>query len=912
MKLFSHLFAKPPPPPPPTPAERVASLQAAPTEVIETTALASDEVSLRVGAIRLLPGGDTLRVLAGLADASPGVAASTPPAVRRAAHERLAQLIDDGSIDFDSVCGRAEYLSESIAVAALCKDPDRLSRVLARIDDQATLATLATDGSSSRVRQSAAALIEDPVQLHALLPRVRGKDKSVYKLIRQKCDALAAAEHKAEELAREVTEVCASLERHSTRTHDAFYVTTLETLTARWRALPERPSPQMEQRADEAMERCRELIAEHERLVAQQAAERAAERAAEHAAEQQAREERERELEVERQAAAERAEARAHELAEAAAAREVEDHARAEQRAAETHAQREIGSLIRLASDALHRGNSRKAARFRMGIEEAMQAAPAVPPHLMRHLQQLDERLNELKQWKDYAVAPKRIELIEEMEALVGSEEEPGALAEHIRALQQEWRTINKGIASDAPAETERFQQAYQAAFKPCQEFFALQAAARRENLEARKQVLERLKAFEATQQGELADFPLVAQVLREAPREWRSHSPVDRDASRPAEIEFQQAMDRLRTMLNAWYERNEAAKKSLIAQARHLSTAEDTTAAIDGVKRLNVLWKETGPVPREQSQTLWDEFRSLCDAVFQRREQAYTQYSAALETAKTQAVALCEQVEQAAGEAAADRLPGHAKVAEWHAAFEALGELPRAEARNLRDRFQRAVSRYEDGLARQDSRDAEAAESNLFEAARLVRAYERAVTQDAPSAERETLKSAVESFMAGVHRWPKGALQALKQALTRADSASAADVAPREQALRMLCIRCEILTSTPTPTEDETLRREYQMRLLMESMGQGKRVDAQTWDAMLLEWIEIGAVAPAVHEELQRRFMRCLAKRPANDSTESQFRNYKGDNRPARDPDDRNARRDGRGRPDNGGRGRSDSGGRR
>jgi hypothetical protein len=107
--------------------------------------------------------------------------------------------------------------------------------------------------------------------------------------------------------------------------------------------------------------------------------------------------------------------------------------------------------------------------------------------------------LNELKQWKDYAVAPKRIELIEEMEALVGAEEEPGALAEHIRALQQEWRTINKGIASDAPAETERFQQAYQAAFKPCQEFFALQAAARRENLEAGRFPAGRASAARST-----------------------------------------------------------------------------------------------------------------------------------------------------------------------------------------------------------------------------------------------------------------------------------------------------------------------------------------------------------------------------------------------------------------------------
>jgi hypothetical protein len=172
---------------------------------------------------------------------------------------------------------------------------------------------------------------------------------------------------------------------------------------------------------------------------------------------------------------------------------------------------------------------------------------------------------------------------------------------------------------------------------------------------------------------------------------------------------------------------------------------------------------------------------------------------------------------------------------------------------------------------------------------------------QEAPSAERETLKSAVESFMAGVHRWPKGGLQALKQALTRADSASSADDEAREQALRMLCIRLEILSSTPTPPEDEALRQDYQMRLLQESLGQGRHADVQAWDSMLLEWIGIGAVAPEVHEDLQRRLVRCLAKRPAKSSTESQFRNFKGDDRPARDSNDRTARRDGRGRSENG-----------
>jgi hypothetical protein len=806
MKLFSRRSPDTPSPPPgPTSEQRIAALQAAPADMLVSTALGDDDSSLRIAAIHLLPDGDALRSIAGLADPAGSTDAHPPSAVRKAAHDRLAQLIDAGSIDFDAFCGSHGHRPESLAIAALCTDAGLLDRMLARIDEPAALAKLVTDGPSVRVRVSAATAIVDPGQLHQLLPRVRGKDKAVYKIIRHKCDELLAEQRSIEEAARESEELCEALEMHAERQHGPLYAASLETLQASWHALALRPESSIEQRGEQALARCREVVAEHERELARQAAANEAERAAL----QEAREARERAREAERHAAAEQAEAEAHAAAEAAAAREAEQHALMERRAAEARAHGEVAGLVRLSSDALRRGNSRKAARFRQAVEDAMQAAPPLPAHLERRLQLLDEKLNELRQWKDYVVAPKRIELIEEMEALVGAPEEPAELAEHIRALQQEWRTINKGIASDASEDGERFQRAFQAAFKPCQAWFASQAAMRRENLFARKLVLERLKAFAASLETEHADYPLAMQVLREAPREWRSHSPVDAEASRPAEIEFQKSMQRLRSSVAGWHERNEADKKALIAQAGQLATAADVAQAIDGVKRLQAQWKQTGPVPRDRSQALWDEFRGSCDAVFQRRDQARAQHAAALQAEKAHAV---EQ---------------------------------RAEAE-------------------QDQRDSEAAESNLLEAARLIRAYERAVMQDAPATHRETLRNAVENFMAGVRRWPGGGLQALKQSLARADSASGTDDEARETALRMLCIRGEIASSMPTPHEDAELRHDYQMSRLVTSLGQGQRMNDHDWNGMLAEWIAIGAIAPESHDELERRFLRCLPQRPA------------------------------------------------
>jgi hypothetical protein len=234
--------------------------------------------------------------------------------------------------------------------------------------------------------------------------------------------------------------------------------------------------------------------------------------------------------------------------------------------------------------------------------------------------------------------------------------------------------------------------------------------------------------------------------------------------------------------------------------------------------------------------------------------------------------VALCEEAERVAMLPGTELLEGGAKISEWRAAFDALDEMPRAEARGLHDRFERALRLCEAQMAQQHAREAEQAFTNLFEAARRIQAYERAVTQNAEPSERETLKQAAEAFIASVQRWPKGGLQAVKETLAKAGSISDADSEARERALRTLCIRCEIQTENPTPPEDEVLRREYQVQRLVQGMGQGSQADDGDWDAMALEWIRIGAISPAIHESLQSRFMRCRAKRPVRSPQRSTF----------------------------------------
>jgi hypothetical protein len=55
-------------------------------------------------------------------------------------------------------------------------------------------------------------------------------------------------------------------------------------------------------------------------------------------------------------------------------------------------------------------------------------------------------------------------------------------------------------------------------------------------------------------------------------------------------------------------------------------------------------------------------------------------------------------------------------------------------------------------------------------------------------------------------------------------------------------------------------------MQLLRQGLGQARQVGDRDWDAMRLEWLGLDAIAPAVHDELERRFLQCVAKRRPQD----------------------------------------------
>lgn len=714
-------------------------------------------------------------------------------------------------------------------------------RAAVEAQDAQAVARLVVAGTSTKVRQAAAEAVEDPELLRQLIRDVRGgNDKSVYKILTAKRDVLLEQDRKLEQLRAEIAAASEALERLSQRSYDALYALRLEQSEGRWAAVAAQADPEQRARVQQWLDISRETLGAHLREVEAQAAREQA--AADAAAEAR----RQREQQAQASAAA---------AAEQARAVDEQRRAQAEAQQAEQQVFRQIDELVRKARGALNGGSSSRAAGLRRTIEEKLAEVPPLPANLASQIQQIDKQLEELKDWKSFSVGPKRAELIEEMESLIGVELDPLALADRIKGLQDEWRTLGKGAGENVEADAQRFQEASQKAYEPCKVYLAEQALVRAENLRLREALLAKLVAFEAGCNWEQPDWRALINTLRETKQEWRRCSPVDHQAGRQQQKQFSALVESLQARLDAEYARNLKQKESLIERARQLLASDDGRKAIDGIKELQQKWRLVGPVPREADQRLWGEFRQHSDAVFQKREQEFSAYTAGLESNKAQAVVVCAQIEEIAALEGAELLARAGSVAELRSAFEALGEFPRADTRELRNRLDQALERCRKSVARQQARDAERTWIDLFEAANLVRAYRLAVARGLAADQLDALRQSAEARMASVPRWPRNGLDALKQGLAAEGSA---DLAANESVLRMLCIRAEMLADLPTPAEDQGLRREYQLQRLVQSMGQGLTAGEAHLDALAIEWVSAGPVDDAVYEPLAQRFRLC------------------------------------------------------
>ena len=151
--------------------QRIAELPSLSMEALTLITQGEEAESLRIAAVAYLTDSKELTSLA---------VTDKAPKLQQTAKLRMASLIDDGSIKLDELTERDIDGLTQLSIVGFCASADILTQLLNTHSDAEFLYQVAIEGVPARVRELAAAKIEDANQLKQLLKDTRGKDKLVY------------------------------------------------------------------------------------------------------------------------------------------------------------------------------------------------------------------------------------------------------------------------------------------------------------------------------------------------------------------------------------------------------------------------------------------------------------------------------------------------------------------------------------------------------------------------------------------------------------------------------------------------------------------------------------------------------------------------------------------------------------
>jgi exonuclease SbcC len=922
---------------PKTLEQRLAELPTLSMEALTLIIEGDDPESLRIAAVAHLVDSPVLTALA---------VANDSLKLQQAAKIRIASLIDDSSIVVDEFSRRDMDSLVQLSIVGFCEKPDFLTEVLSTHTDEAFLYQIAIEGVPARLRELAAAKIEDANQLKQLLKDTRGKDKLVYKIVKDKCDQLRDQEKQAEQIQADIGDLCERLEAHSKRPFDKQFVGRATRMIAAWADLESASSEPLKSQSQLAIALCQQTIETHELELATVAATKATNEAAEasingvvdqlhrllsqlYASDGNAEEvagialAHQHQVEQWNQAKAIVAvnnsamktftlanegmklqmqlfneqgslqtqltllasiptDAETDEKAQVAFkslkarlqtanilpsnivptlvldARKIlakNDQYWADKKKVDIDRQRHINALISQANQALQKGLSRDAAGIRRTLERKLGALEKLPTAITAKVEQLDEALSKLLDWKNFAVEPKQQELIDQMQVLTESQDNPEALASKIRRLQDQWKSLSKDSQDQQLWEV--FHKLAEQAYQPCKVYYDQKSEIRRSNIEKRRTLVSQLNDYVTAQPwegngAESIDWKLAEKLIGTAIREWQSYAPTDRDANKPVQKKFDRLLDSLRSKLSAHQQQNAERKQLLIAQVDALLENSDKRAATEKVKQLQAQWQKVGVVPRKQEQKLWRLFRASCDAVFAQRHQQSVEFKAELNTHKGVAEELIKEVLTLGALSGKALLDGRTRVTECKREFSAVGNLPKAAVASISQRFQSAVTAFDTAITNQIAQAKLQLWDNLFTASAMLGLAQTTSDESASDA----LLTKAQDFMASVEQWPKNGYQALEKKMARGSALDRTE--DYQKALQLLCIRAEILADQETPPEDKALRMQYQVSRLQQGFGQNSSPNGVSIQDLVIEWIAAGAVANDIYEPLLERFNHC------------------------------------------------------
>lgn len=276
----------------------------------------------------------------------------------------------------------------------------------------------------------------------------------------------------------------------------------------------------------------------------------------------------------------------------------------------------ELSKLAQLLEDGAFKAASRLHQRLKHLSENLPPSAEAQLSSLRRH----GARLAELRDWRGFVAGPKREHLCQAIETLDQDDQLTDQERDRRhRQLVKQWKAL--GDAAANREQSDRFRAASDHIRTTLEKWHEQQRQLRRTNLAERQALCDQIEAL-LEQPAAQADPDALRDIRDKAREQWRRTSPVPRDDAEAIGRRFGRIRHRLQALIDRRASEIAAAKHALIDSTRQLLEQDiPSSQRAERAKALQQRWRELGRAPKGEEQTLWREFRQLCDEVFAQRD---------------------------------------------------------------------------------------------------------------------------------------------------------------------------------------------------------------------------------------------------------------------------------------------------
>ena len=192
------------------------------------------------------------------------------------------------------------------------------------------------------------------------------------------------------------------------------------------------------------------------------------------------------------------------------------------------------------------------------------------------------------------------------------------AITQKIKELQAEWKTIGFAPQKMNTAIFERFRQGCDAFFEKKNAFFKDLKDELNSNLAKKKELVEKAESL-----MDSTEWRSTGDILINLQKQWKEIGTVPRKYSEDLWKRFTAACDHFfeaRQVATADVRNEEKANKEqklgIIEQLKELAETQGENV-IAQVKELQQKWSEVGHVPFRDKETLYKEYRGLCDKIY-------------------------------------------------------------------------------------------------------------------------------------------------------------------------------------------------------------------------------------------------------------------------------------------------------